>query len=228
MIHPHSLGSSRIDIAEPNIYLFFSFAKLKALTTPLQRQTDVVFLLDASTGVSSDLLKRQKEFVKSLATHFNLSPIGPRGAALLYANNSNIISGFRDPNFNARIHRALLVNTSRRMDQALLMAAQYLMRNGRSGRKIVILLTAGRQAPGGQELDEAVKPLSKLGAQFFVVAIGQEADSQELLTAVERVEDIFQVTLSDRLPSSTRSIAEKIQSKPRKLANFPYHGFRRH
>ena len=173
--------------------------------------------MDASTGVTNEVYKRQKDFVRGLATHFNLSPLGPRSAALIYGNSSNTVSDFRDPDLNTKIDRAILLNTPRRMDRALESAAQFLRRYGRKGRNIVILLTAGRQAAGGKELDEAVKPLLRLEAQTFVVAIGQQADPQELTLAVERVQDLFRVRSPRDLPSRTRPIAEKIRQKPRRL-----------
>ena len=183
--------------------------------SPLLRTTDVVFLLDASQGVRPDLYSKEKEFVKILSKHFDLNTSGPRGSAIIYAENPQTVANFGDSNFAERIDRAaLLKEAPRRMDRALERAAQVLTRSGRDGRKIVVLLTTGKQSPGGKALSEAIKPLRQIGAQTFVVPIGREPDVRELYSVVHSPRDISQVLRAEDLLPQSRLVSRKIKDKP--------------
>ena len=182
--------------------------------SPLDRETDVVFLVDASRNVSREVFRAQKNLIKSLTSHFHISPYGPRGSAVIYAENSRILSTFTDPNMVERVERAALVGTPRRMDVALELADRILSGSGKNTRKIAVLLTAGRQAPGGKSLDKAVEPLRRLGAQTFVVAVGRTPDEREISTVVDRPQDIFRVTNFGNIFSQTKPIAKTVRDKP--------------
>ena len=170
--------------------------------------------MDSSQGVTGEIYKKEKDFIKSLASQFNLSPSGPRGSTVMYADNPYPIASFVEQNFNSRVDSAPLLNKPRRMDKALRQAAQLL--SSSKGRKIVVLLTAGRQAQGAKPLNEAIEPLRKIDAQTFVVAIGRDADVRELSPVVDRSKDIFQVSSPDTLPSRSAAIAKEIREKPGK------------
>lgn len=186
--------------------------------SPLQRTTDVVFLLDASQRVPQEVYTEEKEFVKRLANHFNINTLGPRGSVIIYAENTYTVARFSDLRFEERINRATRLNEmSRRMDRALEIAAQALITSGRHGRKIVVLLTTGKQLQGGKKLSEAVKPLRQIGAQTFVVAIGDKPRVQELYSIVDNTQDIFQVNRSGNLRQQARPISRMIRGKPCKL-----------
>ena len=187
-----------------------------APSSPLTQKTDVVFLLDASRGLTPEQYIAEKSFIKSLAGRFGLNSHGPRGSVVVYGQNPYTVSSFIEPDFNGRVNNAAFLNTPRRMDKALKQAAMVLTTSGREGRKIVILLTGGRQDPGGKPLNDAIKPLRKLGAQTFVVAIGRNTDRRELAPAVDRPNDIFQIASVRELRSRSRPIAEEIRTKPGK------------
>ena len=173
--------------------------------------------MDASQGVLPDVYSKEKDFVKTLSTHFNLQPSGPRGSAFIYAENPQTVANFGDPYFEERVDRAaLLKEAPRRMDWALERAAQVLTRSGQEGRKIVVLLTTGKQSPGGKALSEAIKPLRQIGAQTFVISIGSTSDVRELYSVVDNPRDIFQVIRKNDLPQQARPISKKIKDKPGK------------
>lgn len=176
--------------------------------------TDVIFLLDASTGVTEDILDREKVFIKRLAANFDISPSGPRGAAVLYAENTYIIASFIERDFESQIDRASLLNRAGRIDRALEQAAQIFRTSRRAGRKVVVLLTAGSQAVGGKPLDEAVQPLDELGAQVFVVAFKDRQNYRELSRIVQAPQDFFSVTSLTNLSFKTRQIGNHIRNKP--------------
>ena len=173
----------------------------------------MVFLLDGSRGVTRDNLTRQKQFIKKLANHFGLNPYGPRGSAVIYAQNPSTIATFTSTDISRRVDGASLLRTPRRMDRALEHAAKMLSRTGKLARKIVVLLTSGIQAEGAKPLKEAIKPLQGIGAQTFVVAVGRRIDSRELRPVVDRNRDIFKVLSHSNLPSQSQLIATKIRSK---------------
>lgn len=175
--------------------------------------TDVAFLIDASETVSSDVLRRQKDFVKSLASSFKISPSGPRGSVVVYARNPYTIASFIERDFNSRVDSVSVLSTPRRMDKALQHAGHLFRTSGRPGRKIIVLLTTGRQQRGAKPLNEIAIPLRKRGIQTFVVAIGREADQRDNLLAVDRPEDVFRSS-AEELPSKTQQIARAIRDKP--------------
>ena len=182
---------------------------------PLTGETDVIFLLDSSRGVSPEDFGLQKEFVKSMAYNFNTSPNGPRASAARYGGQAITIVEFTDRDFVERVNRAAAVSTPRRIDGALEYAAQMFRRTGRKGSKLVILLTAGKQsrAPDAKPLQRAVEPLRILGAQTYVVSVGREPSSGELSPVVEQPRDIFQVLISGELPNRGPTLAKQIQER---------------
>ena len=168
--------------------------------------------MDSSQGVTAEIYKKEKDFIKSLASQFNLSPSGPRGSTVMYADNPYTVTNFVDPNFNARVDSAPLLNKPRRMDKALESAAQIL--SSSEGRKIVVLLTAGSQARGAKPLNEAIQPLRKIAAQTFVVSIGQNPNMRELSAVVDRLKDLFQIPSHQNLLSRSQYISKEIRLKP--------------
>ena len=182
--------------------------------SPLDRKTSVVFLLDASSGVSKGIYREEKAFIRSLASHFNISPKGPRGSLVMYATNPYTLASFVDPDLTGRLDIAPLLRQPRRMDRALEHAPRLISTLDKDTRKIVILLTAGRQAQGAKPLGEAIKPLRQLGAQTFVVAIGRGPDARKLAPLVDRTNDLFQVPSVGDLQLRSRPIAKHIRDKP--------------
>lgn len=170
----------------------------------MAKAQNVVFLIDASSDVTRALYNSEKSFVKDLGRHFNINPAGPRGSAVQYANIPLTLAEFTDPAFIAKIDRSVPLGSPRRIDRALEHAAALLQ--NQNGDKIVILLAAGRQAPGGKPLTEAVKPLRILQAQTFVVAIGDQANTEELQPIVKQPQLLYTVPQRN-LRKRSRSIA---------------------
>ena len=169
---------------------------------------DVVFLIDASNGVTNDDLTREKDFVLSLAARFGISPNGPRGSAVTYATRNNTVAGFTDPAFSRQLERARLLREPRRIDNVLREAAKLLASTQRTGPKAVVLLIAGRQRydPRTEPLRDVVKPLQRIGAKVYVVTIGREPSNQILVSVVSRPKDIFRIPSSANLPSQVKPV----------------------
>ena len=144
-----------------------------------------MFLIDSSRGVTEDVYKKEKEFVNTLVGHFNINTRGPRATAVIYGNTASTISSFVEPGLKGRVISAPLLNTPRRMDKALEHAAD-ILKSSVGNRKVVILLTAGRQS-AGKPVGDAVQQLRNVGAQIYVVAIGRDPNSGELARIVQRL-----------------------------------------
>ena len=187
------------------------------LSSPLDSDTNVVFLIDGSLGVSSVDFRRQKEFVKSLWNHFAISSDGPRASAVVYGYKGTTIADFRDPKFNKLLDNATLPGTPRRMDNALGHAARILSSTRGGSKKIVVLLTTGKSQPSARSFGLAVKPLVDIGAQIYIVAVGTKTDNQDLVSAVERPYDLFPVKMSKELLFESSKIARQIRDRICKL-----------
>ena len=181
---------------------------------PLEDKTDIVFLIDTANGVTAEILAAEKSFVKSLARLFGVSPRGPRGSAVMYGSNTYTLSRLSEPEFERRVDRASLRGTTRRMDVALERAAQILSNS--VGRKVVVLLTAGKQGSTGKPLEDAILPLRDLGAHTYVVAIGRKPSAQEIAKIIRGPQEKFQVDSYGRLQLNSQRIATSIQKKPSK------------
>lgn len=172
--------------------------------------------MDSSEGVTEDDYRRQKEFVKSLSSHFNLHPSGARGSIIIYGAQPNLIARFNDRYFNEKLTRASLLGTPRRTDRALELASRVLSLSKPNDRKVIVLLTSGPQAPGSKTFGKAAAPLRRLGAQRFVVVLGPNPTDRDLLPLVDRARDILRVAASDGLSSQSRRLAKHIRDKPGK------------
>lgn len=157
--------------------------------TPLKKETDIVFLIDSSRGVSENVFNKEKRFVTALADNFNVKARGPRASAVTYGSTVNTIFTFTEPNFKTRVNNATMVSTQRRVDIALERSAQ-ILRTSVANRKIVILLTTGRQSEN-KPVSNAVKQLRSLDAEVYVVAIGRNPDNEALARIVLRSEVSF-------------------------------------
>ena len=186
------------------------------MSSPLEHDSEVVFLIDGSKGVSEKLFKRQKNFVKKLATHFNVSSTGPYGSVATYDTHAYLVAGFVQPDFVKRVDDATAFGRPRRMDRALEQSYLQLSRSGRNGRKMVVLLTAGRDDPASDALPigEAVKPLRNIGAQTFIIAIGEDHDIRGLEAAADKREDVIQIQLPYRIPLQSQPVARHIKENP--------------
>ena len=173
-----------------------------------------MFLVDSSKGLSKEDYKREKDFVKSLASHFNLHPSGARGTVIIYGDRPSTVARYTDPDFSERLDSARLLGTPKRTDRALELASRILSASKAGDRKILVLVTAGPQSPSSKPYRDYAEPLRKLATQTFVVVIGQEPTNRDILPLVDRLQDIIRVPAFDRLSSQSRQISKQIRDKP--------------
>lgn len=175
-------------------------------------------MVDSSAAVGKDNYEKEKEFIKSLARLVNITSEKSRVAVIMY-NRSPILAvrfdGYKTlDEFGKSVDEIpLLGGPYRRMDQALQSAAQVLNSARKDVPKIAVLLTAGRQVPGGISLDTSTKQLQSLNATTLVIAIGQQYSAQELSPVVTVPTDLFEVPSFDVLASRAKKIAQAIKDK---------------
>ena len=206
-----------------NLFICFSFKAPK----PENIIADVVVLVDSSDSVTSLDFQLEKSFVKAIARSLNVAPDRSRGSVIFYGSKYNIVLSLDEATNLDGLKRAVdsasYVDGPRRMDLALEAAAAVMNQATRDVPKIVILLTAGKQTSTNTPFPfrNAVKALTDLGAQTYVVAISGKPDKQELVTLVDDREDIFEVPrFGVLLPQATR-ISKSIAVKSGKLLKFP-------
>ena len=191
---------------------FISFAETQPEPLP-EFTADIIFLIDSSFGVSKDNFNKEKEFTKDLSAALNLAPKGSRVGIVTYASYSRLIrlGILQTPeSLGNSLDGLTRISGMRRMDRALERASVAFDNNRPEVKKIVVLLTAGRQSRGGKPLAQAVQPLRTIGAGTFVVAIGSQINEPELAPIVKRKQDIILVPRFNQLTSKVKSVAEYI------------------
>lgn len=116
------------------------------------------------------------------------------------------------------LDRAEYVGGRRRIDLASTKAAEILEGSRFLVPKVVVLLTAGVNGVGEAELlSNASKALRDVGANIYVVAIGEDVDLRELEMIVEEQKDIFKVPKFTGLAETFESTAKAIIRRAGKL-----------
>lgn len=179
---------------------------------------DIVFMVDSSASVGNPNFKKEKEFVKSLARLVNVTSEKSRVAVIAYSRSTIPVvrfDGYQSlDDLDTKLDDMPLLGESyRRMDVALQSAAQILNSARQHTPKIAVLLTAGRQIPGGVSLDTAARPLRNLNVTVIVVAVGQQYNKQELDPVVSEQKDLFEIESFNVLLSRARTIGKAIEEK---------------
>ena len=161
----------------------------------------------------------EKKFVKALARSLNVAPDRSRASVIFYGSKYNTVLSLDEAtnldSLKRSVDSASFVDGTRRMDLALEAAASVMNQATRDVPKIVILLTAGKQGSSNTPFPfrNAVKALTDLGAQTYIVAISSKPDKQELVALVDDREDIFEVPQFQGLLPQTTQISKSIAEK---------------
>ena len=175
-------------------------------------------MMDSSSSVSEENFEKEKEFIKYLARLVNITSGKSRVAVIMYSGTTMLAVRFDGYNtfdeFEYSVDEIPLIGGPyRRMDLALQSAARVFNSARKNVSKIAVLLTTGRQIPGGTSLTSAFKQLRSFNADSLVVAIGQQYNKQELSTAVSSQDDLFEVLSFDVLSSYAKNLGEAIADK---------------
>ena len=172
--------------------------------------------MDSTSAVPLEDYKKEKEFVKYLARYLNVSPGNSRAALVTYGNRAAEVVGFdlNRPlsNFEAAVDRAPFAGGDRRIDRALDKTSQIMADARPTARKIVLLLTSGKQASasGSKTPGEAAIPLLKGGVYSYVVAISLKPDISELRPVVQESSHIFRMGSFDDLRTRWTTVGDVI------------------
>ena len=156
--------------------------------------------------------------MKSLLHHFNISPTGTRGSAVIYGSSPQTVAGFTDPKLQIKLNSAPLLRTPRRIDRALEHAARMLLNSQRQGQKIVVLITAGAQAPGGKSFEKTGKALREFGIKVYVISVGKQSVEKDYSSLVYSQHDVIRFPSFDTLPWQGEMIGEKIRNSSSMLS----------
>ncbi|XP_065653360.1 collagen alpha-6(VI) chain-like isoform X2 [Hydra vulgaris] len=151
---------------------------------------DVAFILDSSGSLKTEYQK-EKNFLKTLAAMFGISPNGSRVGVItfsFYAQLSIKLNSFSDlSSFNAAVDSIPLMGLTTRIDRALRLAQNQMFTLENGGRigvtKLIILLTDGSQTSGGdaEDPDMIADELRKENFVIIGVGIGSQVNQTELI-----------------------------------------------
>lgn len=132
-----------------------------------------------------------------------------------YGSDAKTVAIFTDNDFINKLESVTLLRQPRRIDKAIQHTVRLINDTESEGPVLVVLLTAGRQAPAFNSIrfHDVVKPLRMSHAQTYVLAIGRRASRSYLSPLVLKDEDIFMIKKFDYLPVMAKSIAMKIRSQ---------------
>lgn len=190
-----------------------------SIVVKCSEEADVAFVVDTSGSISDENFKKQKDFVKSLASSFDPTSTKHQLGLISYSSNAQMEVSFTDKadrkEFEEAVDRVPHTKGRTRLDKALKLASSQLFTTeggARSGQpKAMIILTDGKQSqdPDTVPLQDAVRPLKKLGVRIYAIAIGDDVDLNELYEVTESKEDVFTVSDFDDLANMANDIALK-------------------
>jgi len=213
----------------PHSTFFFFLAPEKC-----HASLDLIFLLDASGSVGADNYVKEKEFIKIVASRYELEstshaavipfsnlatnavPLGSKNTALSFATAVDNIP------YDAQYTR---------IDLALrLTYDEYFASEDSSNKtqKLVILLTDGIQTnqpgmtPSYIPIEDTVELLRSKAARIFAVTIGSNIDMSAMRAVTVEDDDIFQATEFNDLVAKADSISKTSCIDARELIYFLY------
>ena len=199
-----------------NLNIFFSFL-FSAPKTYGNFAADIIFLMDSSFDVDQNTFNRQKSFVKSMVRSLTLSPKKSRVAVIGFGNVPIEVVRFSSSQDVAAITRevdnARKVVGRRNIAKVLEFVASVLDKARPSVPKVVILLTAGSEL----YLTAPSKALRDLGTNRYVIAIGPNADEEELTPIIDEPRDMFTVATPKELTWSTEYMVSEIIKRTGKV-----------
>lgn len=182
-------------------------------------EADLAFVVDTSGSITDENFKKQKDFVKALASSFDPTAASHQLALISYSGDAQAEVSFKDKNdykdFKKAIDRVPHSKGRTRLDKALELASSQLFTASGgtrpSKRKVMIILTDGRQSQDYDNvpLTVAVRPLRELGVRIFAVAIGDEVDLSELNQMTDSKDDVIPVSDFDDLANMANDVALK-------------------
>ena len=193
-----------------------------------QAPLDLIFLLDASGSVGEDNYLKEKEFIKIVASRYELASTS--SAAVIpfssQATNEVLLGSMRTAlGFASAVDNIPYDALYTRIDLALRLAYDeyFLSEDSNETQKLVILLTDGIQSnypgmtPSYIPIEDTVQLLRSKAARIFAVTIGDNIDVAAMTAVTEDDDDIFQATEFNDLVAKADSISKTSCIDARKL-----------
>lgn len=198
----------------PILFLHSFFPVIRQLNP---YETDVVFIVDSSSRVPQRSFTTEKEFVKSVSRLLNVFPGKSRAAVVTYGNTASRAVDFGSPSrtradFEREVDAVSPIGGERRIDKGLEKGAEVLSGARPNVTKVALLITSGRQLTlaDRSELERVRKRLRDVGAKVFVLSIGNQLSTQELLPYVDRKEDTIRIDRFEVLEPGALPTARQI------------------
>ena len=185
----------------------------------VSRPLEMVFLMDASQGVGTELLDKMKKFVEEQLSFYNVSASGTRISLVTYGGSSKVDLSLKDGITTEAVKRALntiqKIGGERRIDLGFrTITSDVLSQSGgvrKEARKLVVVLITGPSTEAGsEELSQQINAMIDDGNKLAVLGIGNKVrDNQVLITAVDPTA-VSLVPSGDDLSESVPGVSEAV------------------
>lgn len=173
--------------------------------------------MDSSVDVDQNTFSREKGFVKSMVRSLNLSADRTRVAVISYGDTAVELVRFSSSQDDAAITTGLdnarKVAGRRNIAKALELAASVLDGSRPDVSRVIVLLTAGSEL----FLTSPSQALRDHGADRYVIAIGANADEEELTPIIEEPRDMFTIATPQELTWKSEYIVDEIVKRTGKF-----------
>ena len=157
---------------------------------PCKAKIDLGFIMDSSGSLRHEYHK-EKDFVKTLAKSFNISPDGSRAGVVTFSLRAKHSIRMKDhtdiTSLEAAIDDIPLMGMTTRIDRALRLAQKELFAAENGGRpelhhQVLILLTDGTQTKSAhaERPEDITDELRKSGIIVIVIGVGHGIHLKEL------------------------------------------------
>ena len=183
--------------------------------------------MDASGSVGKENYEKQKDFIKILASRYDLASRSKAGVVVFSGDASNVIhlgSKRTALSFANAVNIIPYLESVTRIDLGLktIYDEYFAPSASKDTQRLVILLTDGKQTrknymnPQYVPIQDTVQLLRAKAARIFAVGIGQSVDIREMRMVTKSEEDIFLasefkdlVDKADAIAKTTCSVARK-------------------
>ena len=192
-----------------------SFHIFSSAPEKCQAPLDLIFLLDASGSVGKDNYLKEKEFIKIVASRYELG-ITSQAAVIAFSSQASneVPLGSKNTtlSFASAVDNIPYYRGFTRIDLALRLAYDKYFSSEDSNdtqTKLVILLTDGIQSRCSNiiPINDTVKLLRSKAALIYAVPIGSNIEMSTMRAVTEEDDHIFNVTFND-LTSKADSISK--------------------
>lgn len=198
-----------------NLNIFFPFSAPK---TYGNFAADIIFLMDFSSDVDQNTFNREKSFVKSMVQSLTLSPERSRVAVIGFGSIPVEVVRFSSSQdvaaITSEVGNARKVVGRRNITKVLEFAASILDKARPSVPRVVILLTAGSEL----YLTAPSQALRDHGTDRYVIAIGPNADEEELTPIIDEPRDMFTIATPQELTWRTEYMISEIIKRTGKVS----------